>query len=385
MPDALPPGDAPTLLCTGTPSEIVALAPVYRALRAAGERVCVLHTGQDEATAWPLYRFFAMRPECEVVLMQPPGRLAHLAGELLARVGEVLEYVRPRAVLVHGDSLGALAGAAAASFAGMAAGHVEAGMRPRAPRLTARNRELIARVAAVHFAPSAQARANLLREGIDESAVVVTGSTVVDAIRLAANRLQAGGDLVDADVQDFIAAHAGFRIVLVAAHGHTSAGAGSENLAGAIARLMHEHADIAVVWPVEEKTLVARAVAAHLARLDPFSSTRLLVTAPMEFPTLIATLKASWVALADSGTLQEEAVAMGVPILVCGAANPRPDIVAAGYARRAGDDVDSIGRTFDALTFDRVGHAAMRCRADANPFGDGRAAERICEALLQTA
>jgi UDP-N-acetylglucosamine 2-epimerase (non-hydrolysing) len=389
MPDGLPPNNAPWLLCMGTRPEIIKMAPVYRALRTAGDPVCVMHTGQDDARAWPLYRFFAMRPECEVVLTRSRNDLTHLAGELLARIGEVLDYIRPRGVLVQGDTLSALTAATAAFLARIPVGHVEAGLRSHAmydPFPEEKTRELIARLASVHFAPTAQARANLLREGVDDASIVVTGNTVVDATRLATARLRTDRrSLVETEVAEFLAAHAGHRIGLVTAHRRESWGAGIERIAAAVARILREHPDVAVVWPVHANPTIAQAVAAGMAGLDPLSASRLLLTAPIEYPTLIATLQASWIVLTDSGGIQEEAVAMGVPTLVLRATTERPEILAAGYGRLVGTAVDSIATAFDALTLDRAAHAAMRCPLGASPFGDGGAGERISSALLQTA
>ena len=387
MPDGLSLRNAPWLLCMGTRPEIIKMAPVYRALRATGERVCVLHTGQHDDMAWPLYRFFAMRPEYEVVLERSRTGLPHLASELLARVGEVLDYVAPRGVLVHGDTLSAFTAATAAFFARIPVGHVEAGLRTHAmydPFPEEKNRELIARLASIHFAPTAQARANLLREGIDATTIVVTGNTVVDATRLATERLCASEDqLIDGEVARFLAAYAAHRLVVVTAHRRESWGAGIERIAAAVARILVEHPDVAIVWPVHANRAVAQSVAQGLARLDPASAARLLLTAPLEYPTLIATLRSSWIVLTDSGGIQEEAVSMGVPILVLRATTERPEIVANGYGRLVGTEVDAIATTFDALSLDRAARAAMCCRPGASPFGDGHAAERICEALLQ--
>ena len=387
MPDGLTPSNAPWLLCMGTRPEIVTMAPVYRALRAAGERVSVLHAGQDDADAWPLYRLFAMRPECEIALSQPRAGQAHLTGELLARIGEAIEFIRPRTVLVQGAAFAALAAATAAYFAGIPVGHVGAGLRahPMRELREEKNREMIARLAALHFAPTVEARANLLREGIDDAHIVVTGSTVVDSTRLAIERLRVSGDpAVDAEVTDFIAAHAAHRLVTVSADGRERGDAGIDSIAAAVVRILREHADVAVVWPMIANPAVAQAVAAGLAGLDPLSAARLLLAPSIEYPTLIATLQASWIVLSDCGGFDEEALAMGVPTLACRAAAERPEILPANYTQPAGTSVDSICMAFDALTFDRAAYASKRWPAGVSPLGDGHAGERIVEALLQT-
>lgn len=389
MPDGTPPPRADWLLCTGTRPEIIKMAPVYRALRARGDKVRVLHTGQHEAMAWPLYRFFGMRPEFEAVLERTRAGLAPLAAELIARAGEVFDYARPRGVLVHGDTLSAFAAATAAFYARIPVGHVEAGLRTHTrydPFPEEKNRELIGRLATWHFAPTAQARANLLREGIADHAVRVTGNTVVDAARLAVARLDSGeAGLVEPEVARFLAEHESGRLVVVTAHRRENWGAGIQRIAAAVARVLREFPDTAVLWPVHANPAVANDVATGLAQIDPASSARLLLTAPLDYPSLIAALRRCWLVATDSGGIQEEAVALGVPSLVLRQTTERPEIVAAGYGRLVGTDTQAIAQAFETLSRDRAAHASMRCRAGDSPFGDGHAAERIGAALLQTA
>jgi UDP-N-acetylglucosamine 2-epimerase len=249
-----------------------------------------------------------------------------------------------------------------------------------------KNRELIGRLATLHFAPTEQARANLLREGIAHAAIVVTGNTVVDATCLAVARLEEGEDtLVDAEVGHFLAENAHHRLVVVTAHRRENWGAGIRRIALAVARILQRHPDIAVVWPVHANPAVANDVATGLAALDPLCSARLLLTAPLDYPSLIAVLRRCWVALTDSGGIQEEAVSLGVPLLVLRATTERPEVLSAGHGRLVGTATDAIVEAFATLAHDPAAHASMRCRSGASPFGDGHAAQRIRAALLQTA
>jgi UDP-N-acetylglucosamine 2-epimerase len=380
--------NAPWLLCTGTRPEIIKMAPVYRALRARGERALVVHTATADGAAWPLYRFFGMRPECELVLEHLQADLRQRTDELLTRFGEVMEYAAPCGVLVHGSTLGAFAAASAASSAGIAVSHVEAGSySPVAldSSLEEKNRARIARLASLHFAPTQAARVNLLREGIDEAAIVVSGSTAVDATRLASERLRGDDDrLMDGELAGFLDAYASHRIVLVSAPRHESLPGGNERVAAAIARILSEHEDVAIVWPGCTHSAAAQSIVAAMARMDRGSAARLIPVAPLEYPALVATLLASWIAMTDSDVIQEVAVSMGVPILVLRTTTSRPEIVDAGYARLVGTDGQTIAATFELLRVNRAAYAAMRCAPADNPFGDGRAAERIATALLQT-
>jgi UDP-N-acetylglucosamine 2-epimerase len=387
MPDGSP-RRASWLLCMGTRPEIIKMAPVYHALRATGDAVGVLHTGQHDTMAWPLYRFFDMQPDHSVVLTRARDGLAHLAAELLGGIGDYLAASTPRALLVHGDTLSAFAAATAGFFARIPVGHVEAGLRTHTrydPFPEEKNRELIGRLATLHFAPTAEARENLLHEGIDSGDIVVTGNTVVDATRLALARLDEDDSLVDADVTRFLATHAGRRVVLVTAHRRENWGDGIRGIAAAVARIVQANPDVAVVWPVHANPTVANDVAVGLGALDPLTAKQLLLTAPLDYPSLIAVLRRSWLTLTDSGGIQEEAVSLGVPILVLRETTERPEILAAGFGRLVGTAPEVITAAFGALVQDPRAHTAMRCAPGASPFGDGRAAQRICEALLQTA
>jgi UDP-N-acetylglucosamine 2-epimerase len=328
-----------------------------------------------------------MRPECEVVLTRR-GEPAHEAGELLARMSEVLDYVRPRSMLVHGSLPGARAAVTASSLVDISVGQLGAGLRTYAARdrSTEQKDRDSSRPVAIHFAANTHARARLLHEGIDEAAIVVTGDTAVDATRCALERLRASNEpLVDAEVTDFIADYAAHRVVLVTLDRRQTGRIGIARMAPAVTRILREHDDVAVIWPVDDDREVAQAVAAGLAGLDPFSAARLLLARSLDYPTLIATLRSSWIALTDSSDNLEETVSMGVPLLVCSDTSEAPEVLAAGCARLAGTSADSIRAAFAALKLDRAAHALMRRAGAENPFGDGQAAERICEALLQTA
>jgi UDP-N-acetylglucosamine 2-epimerase len=384
MPDGLSRG-APWLVCLGTRPEIVKMAPVVHALRAAGQPVAVLHTGQHDAMAWPLYRFFGIEPDHVLVPDRARDGLSDLAASLLAAIGARFEAQAPRGVLVHGDTLSAMAAATAAFFARVPVGHVEAGLRTFArydPFPEEKNREVIARYASLHFAPTTLARDNLLREGIAAAAIHLTGNTAVDATRLAVRRLNAAAaGAIDPQVARFLAAHEGHRLVLVTAHRRENWGEGIRRIGAAVARILREHGDVTVLWPVHANPAVARDVAAGLVSLDASSVARLLLTEPLDYPTLIGALRRGWLALTDSGGIQEEAVTLGVPVHVLRETTERPEILAAGCGRLVGTDVDTITRCFDELSANRAAHAAMRCRPEANPFGDGYAAERIATLL----
>jgi UDP-N-acetylglucosamine 2-epimerase len=378
--------DGPWLLCMGTRPEIIKMAPVYRAFRAAGDPVRVLHADQGDPLAWPTYRFFAMRPDCEVMLEHFRAELAPQTSELLARFGEVIDHVRPCGVLVHGDSINALAAASAAHFARVPVGHVGAGLRSHSPEFfpTGKNRELIARLASVHFAPTGQARENLLREGIADDTIFVTGSTVGGAVQLALDRLRVTrGELVDVAVRDFLSSHTGHRLVLVTAHGRDHGAL--HRIAAAVARILRERPDVAIVWPLHADPAMANEVSTGLDALDPLASARLLLTGSLDYPSLISVLRRCWLSMTDSGTVQEEAVSLGVPVLVLAAATERQEILATGFGRLVGTETGSIVAGFDALADDGKAYAAMRCPSGSSPFGDGHAAERICSALLETA
>lgn len=369
----------PILLCMGTRPEIIKMAPVYHALKARGVPALVLHSGQHSDMAAPMYACFDMLPDISLVLERRSGALHHLAALLLEQLGAALEAVRPRAVLVHGDTSSAAMAALAAFYRQIPVGHVEAGLRSHHrydPFPEEKNRELIARLATWHFAPTALARVNLLRENIAPSHIHVVGNTIVDAVRLAGTFSGAGRQQPDSPaLAPLEAALCGRRLAVVTAHRRENLGPPLLSIAAAVRGLLDSMPDLVVVWPVHSNPAVQASVGAAFAGLAHEPAARLFLTEPLGYPDTLALLRRAWLVLTDSGGIQEEAACLQLPVLVLRETTERTELVDSGGALLVGTGEAAIAASVRRLDNDADAYAAMR--SGPNPFGDGYAAERI--------
>lgn len=366
------------LLVCGTRPEIIKMAPVYEALRASQTlEPIVLHTGQHTDLATPLYEFFAMPPDETIDLKREDPSLSALFAALLSATSKVIAQRKPHAVLVHGDTSSSVAAALAAFNEQTPVGHVEAGLRTLdrySPFPEEMNRSLTARLATWHYAPTEQAVQALVREGVPPQDVLMTGNTVIDAAQRTVARLQGG------PANPFVAAHnlhnrlQGRRLVLVTAHRRENWGTGLEQIAQAVAQLLQDEPDLFFVWPLHANPAVAQAVRAELANHD-FDATRLVLTPPLEYPTLIWLLENAWVTLTDSGGIQEEAAALGTPVLILRESTERPELLVAGGGALTGAHRADIVRWMNRLAQNPGVHQSM-CNI-VNPFGDGTASAQI--------
>ncbi len=373
------------LLCMGTRPEIIKMAPVYHALRATALQPLVLHTGQHREMADPMYDFFGMRPALSLNLERQRQTLAHLSALMIDKLGLILEGSVPAAVLVHGDTSSALMAALAAFYQQVPVGHVEAGLRSHCmydPFPEEKNRELIGRLATWHFAPTAQARANLLREGIAPQAIHTVGNTIVDAVQLAGRMDGARQDAIP-ELQQNLAPLPGLlpgrRLLLVTSHRRENLDGPLADIAGAVRDLLLESPDLLVVWPVHANPRVQEVVHGALAGLPAEAASRLFLTQPMGYAALMWLLHRAWLVLTDSGGIQEEAAAVHTPILVLRETTERPELIEAGAGRLVGTDRAAVTAAVRELATRPALTAAMRNAI--NPFGDGLAGQRIATLL----
>lgn len=358
----------PVLVVLGTRPEAIKLAPVVAALRASprlAPRVCV--TGQHREMLDQMLQVFAIVPDHDLAVMRPAQDLSDLTARVLLGLRDVLAAERPAAVLVQGDTTTTLAAALAAFYAGAPVGHVEAGLRTGHrdhPFPEEMNRHLVGQLATWHYAPTARAADHLRREGVAAQHILVTGNTVVDALQaIAARPLPLPPPLAEA-------ALAGRRLLLVTGHRRESVGAGLAGLCAALRALADRYPDLLVVYPVHLNPAVDAPVRAALG-----DHPRVRLTPPLDYLAFLALLRRAYLAITDSGGVQEEAPSFGVPVLVTRAATERDEALAARTARLVGTDRDAIVAAAATLLDDPAAHAAMR--ADTNPFGDGHAAARI--------
>lgn len=374
------------LACVGTRPEIIKMAPVHRALRDRGHTVKLLHTGQHEAMAESLYRFFDMPPDGRLQLQRGTPTLAHLTAELLSGVGDQMQVLAPDAVLVQGDTTSALVGALAAYYQDLPVAHIEAGLRTgeHDPFPEEKNRELIGRLAHWHFPPTPRATSNLLREGIQADRIHQVGNTVIDATLWASQRLQQMGleHIMPQDVAAFVMAQDHEKLLLVTAHRRENWGLRMQRIAATVSGLLQLHPDLKIVWPLHPNPQVRVDVHTTLASLPANHRHRLCLTEPLDYPALIGLLQMCSFTLTDSGGIQEEASALHKPVLILRESTERQELVDAGGARLVGTEVHTVIEETSELLSDPLLLAAMQI--EHSPFGDGHSARRIADVLCRT-
>jgi UDP-N-acetylglucosamine 2-epimerase (non-hydrolysing) len=329
--------------------------------------VRVLATGQHRSLLDSAFADFGIRPDYDLDVMRPNQGLSALAGRLLEGIDAVLDAERPAAVVVQGDTTSVLAGALAAFHRKIPVAHVEAGLRTGSsdsPFPEEMNRVIVARLARWHFAPTRAAMNNLLREGIPEGNVEVTGNTGIDALRLVVEELRSKP--ADAHVQS----------VLVTAHRRENFGAPLLRICAAVRQLAARHSQIRFQIPVHPNPSVRETI--H-RELEGTSRVELLDAMPYrEFSRALAECT---LVLTDSGGVQEEAPFLGKPVLVLREETERQEAVEAGVARLVGSSTERICSEVDRLLTDSSHYAAMS--RGVSPFGDGRASERIARRLRE--
>jgi UDP-N-acetylglucosamine 2-epimerase (non-hydrolysing) len=371
-------GPIKVLTVFGTRPEAIKLFPLVHALssdpRFTG-RVCV--SGQHRGMLDQVLEIAGVVPDHDLDLMRPDQSLDALTASLLTGIGTVLDAEQPDWVVVQGDTATAMAGALAAYYRKIPVAHVEAGLRSgdiHHPWPEEVNRRIVGSFAALHLAPTETAAAALLRENIDPSTVHVTGNTVIDALHWVTDRI-AGEPALAAGLADLERRFSGKRIIGVTSHRRENFGGGMESIADAIIRLA-ARPDVAVIFPVHLNPNVRRVMNDRLAGLA-----NVALIEPLDYPHFARLLDISTLMLSDSGGVQEEAPALGKPVLVMRETTERPEGVEAGTARLVGTDADRIVAEAERLLDDRQAYEEM-ARAH-NPFGDGKATGRIVELLAR--
>jgi UDP-N-acetylglucosamine 2-epimerase (non-hydrolysing) len=366
------------ILCVaGTRPEAVKMAPVIQELARRPDsfetRVCA--TAQHREMLDQVLELFGIVPDFDLDLMRPGQSPAEVAARVLLALEPLLRAERPDWVLVQGDTTTVLAAALCAQMNQVRVGHVEAGLRSydrRNPFPEELNRVVADHASDLHFAPTQRAREHLLREGIPEESVQVTGNTVIDAL------LQVAGMAWEPPADDIlsqIGTHK--RLILVTAHRRESFGAPLEGICAAI-RALVARGDCEVIYPVHRNPSVWEPV--HRL-LDGMAD--VLLVPPVDYRRMVYLMQRSTLVLTDSGGIQEEAPSLGKPVLVLRGVTERPEGVEAGTARLVGTDPAKVVSEASRLLDDSAAYGAMAHVA--NPYGDGHAAERIADGLWQMA
>ena len=363
------------VLCViGTRPEAIKTAPVVSELRKYPGRVevkvCV--TGQHREMLDQMLSLFGIRPDYDLDVMQDGQSLADVTARVLTGLEPVVAKEKPDWMLVQGDTTTTVIAALVAFYNRVRVGHVEAGLRTGnklQPFPEEMNRAIVDRLADLHFVPTETARQNLLREGIDQASIRVTGNTAVDALHWVSALPS------PPDVTAWVPATSA-RIVLVTIHRRENFGPPMESICGALRELAERYGDrLRIVYPLHLNPNV-QVPARRL--LEGIANVSLLP--PLDYLSMVHLMKRSYLMLTDSGGIQEEAPALGKPVLVLREVTERPEGVASGVAKVVGTDRERIVAETVRLLEDPVLHERM-ARA-VNPYGDGHAAERIVEALL---
>ncbi|SFQ25382.1 UDP-N-acetylglucosamine 2-epimerase (non-hydrolysing) [Amycolatopsis arida] len=365
------------LLLAGTRPEAVKLAPLALALRAHPTlRPVLVHSGQHEGMVEQALRAFGLAVDTRLDV--PPrvsGGQAELVAGVLPAMDAALAERRPAALVVQGDTATVLAGALAAFWREVPVVHLEAGLRTHdlaAPFPEEGTRQMVARIAALHLAPTERAAAALRAEGVPANRVVVTGNTVVDAVRDIAARDLPPRDPALAEVERALAAEGG-RLVLVTSHRRESWGEPMARTLSAVRHLVADHPDVRVLLPAHPNPAVRAVVDAELGRVA-----RVAVTEPLDYPDLVRALSRAALVLTDSGGIQEEAPSFGTPVLVLREVTERMEAVHAGCAWLVGTDPELITKTAAEVL-----SGSLRTRAGASPYGDGTAAATAVDAIAR--
>ena len=360
----------------GTRPEAIKMFPVVFALRETGLfDVKVVVTAQHRELLDSVLALAGITPDIDLDLMQPDQSLDALSARLVTRFGAVLDGLLPDRVLVHGDTLTTMMASMACYFRRIPVGHVEAGLRSGdiySPWPEEVNRKVTGVIADLHFAPTETAAAALRAESVPDSAIHVTGNTVIDALLFAQGRITAAPSLAPA-IAPLKARFAQRRIIAVTAHRRENFGPGMAQIAEGLQKLAARD-DIAIIYPVHPNPNVGGVMRPALSAYD-----NIALIDPLDYLDFVAMMAASDIVLTDSGGIQEEAPSLGKPVLVMRDTTERPEGVAAGTAKLVGANASAIVAETNRLLEDPDAYQAM-ARAH-NPYGDGKASARIAELI----
>ncbi|WP_298590595.1 non-hydrolyzing UDP-N-acetylglucosamine 2-epimerase [uncultured Megasphaera sp.] len=358
----------------GTRPEAIKMAPVVLELQKHADQIqtIVAVTAQHRQMLDQVLDLFQITPDYDLDIMSQGQTLYDITTKSLMGLKDVLAKEKPDLVLVHGDTTTTFAGALASYYQQVPVGHVEAGLRTGdiySPFPEEMNRKLTGAIAAIHFAPTATAKANLLKENVNPSHIYVTGNTVIDALMTTvAGDYDFGDDLKDVDFHNH-------RVILLTTHRRENLGEPMRHIYKALRRIIEEIPDTEIVFPVHRNPLVRKVVEEELAGVD-----RIHLIDPMEYEPFANLMSLSSLVLTDSGGIQEEAPSLGKPVLVLRNTTERPEAVEAGTVRLIGTDKDVVYAETKRLLTDQAAYDAMSNAV--NPYGDGKASQRIVQAIL---
>ena len=359
------------LLVFGTRPEAIKMCPLVNELKTReGIKTVVCVSGQQRQMLDQVLEAFHVVPDYDLSIMKDRQTLFDITTNILDRIKAVLEEVKPDVVLVHGDTSTTFVTALACFYMQIPVGHVEAGLRTNdicSPYPEEFNRQAVSIISRYNFAPTEQARQNLLSEGKRPESIFVTGNTAIDALRTTVREDYSHPELVWASDS---------RLILITAHRRENLGEPMKNIFRAIRRAMDEHTDVKAIYPIHMNPIVRKTADEFLGGDD-----RIHIIEPLDVLDFHNFLARCFLVLTDSGGIQEEAPSLGKPVLVMRNTTERPEGIAAGTLKLVGTDEEVIYRSFKQLLEDNEEYARMSNAC--NPYGDGFACKRIADILVR--
>lgn len=357
------------MLVFGTRPEAIKMCPLVNELKTRkGIETIVCVTGQHRQMLDQVLETFDVKPDYDLSIMKDKQTLFDITTNILNRIKEMLEEVKPDVVLVHGDTSTTFVTALACFYLQIPIGHVEAGLRTYdiySPYPEEFNRQAVSIISNYNFAPTEKAKENLIKEGKDESKIWITGNTVIDALKTTIKDDYTHSELEWAE---------GSKLIFITAHRRENQGEPMHHMFRAIRRVMDEHPDVKALYPIHMNPIVRKAADEELGDCD-----RIHIIDPVEVFDCHNIMAKSYLILTDSGGIQEEAPSLGKPVLVMRDTTERPEGIAAGTLKLVGTEEEVIYNNFKELLENKEAYDKMS-RAN-NPYGDGRACERIADIL----
>lgn len=359
----------------GTRPEAIKMCPLVLEMQKYPDFIepIVAVTAQHREMLDQVLQLFAIKPDYDLNIMTAGQTLYDVTGRALSGLKDVLAEAQPDMVLVHGDTTTTFVGALASFYAQIPVGHVEAGLRTGnkfSPYPEEMNRKLTGAIADIHFAPTSTSKNNLLKENIDPAAIVVTGNTVIDALQTT---VKADYRFTDSGLQKALAG--GKRLILVTTHRRENLGEPMRHVYQALRKVLENHPDVEAIFPVHKNPKVREIVDEELGKLA-----QVHLIEPLDYEPFANLMAKVDIVLTDSGGIQEEAPALGKPVLVLRDTTERPEAVDAGTVKLVGTAYDDVLRETSLLLDDSKYYQSMA--EAANPYGDGRACERIIRKIL---
>ena len=366
------------LIVFGTRPEAIKMAPIVARCKSDKSiklKVCV--TGQHREMLDQVLDIFNIKPDYDLDIMELGQDLFDVTSRVLNKVKEVLLKENPDLILVHGDTTTAMASSMAAFYLRIPVGHVEAGLRTHriySPFPEEINRQFIGRVAAWNFSPTKESKCNLISENVRDDKIFVTGNTVIDTLFMLLPKVRSMSFSDDLKIKLPFVDGKDYRMILVTGHRRENFGGGFEEICYALREISKMHPDVKIVYPVHLNPNVRKPVNQILSNID-----NIYLIEPQEYMMFVKLLDASYIVLTDSGGIQEEAPSLGKPVLVMRNTTERPEAITAGTVKLVGTDKNLIVKEVDGLLKDDAMYHSMA--RSINPYGDGKASERILEII----